>query len=333
MLTKRMTAGLSLVKNCRIILKTGETIVQSDLNKGTIDMPTQREWVRKLEMNEGREITNGSFEDLAAAANNGDDIRCYTTFDYGEHMASPGSDVGWVEEMMNFGVIYLLEGSRIAGIETTRYPADCSLGFQPDPSLSFFLYNDNGQFGIARPFLDGRKSKAELGEHSIPKYTSLGTFDNGTSCPSENATYEFGEYAWWTKDDWQEVLSVGPKGSVLGGSLEELWNAFRSGKEIKVAVKQLCDFLALQGEQAIEHEVFVCLGPIYAHRDQGFLGGESQPIVRVLPDTPLEYRSGNWNYGWILPRTDGVVHQLVIDPYTNKFNRIKGRHSIRWFVR
>ncbi len=292
-----------------------------------------KEWVRKLEMNESREVTNGSFEVLAASVSHGADVRCYTTFDYSEHMGSPDSNVGLVEEMMNFGVMYLLQGNRIAGIETTRYPADCSLGFQPQPSLSFFLYNDNGQFGIARPYLDGRRSKAELAEQPVPKYSSLGTFDDGTSCPSENATYEFGEYKWWAKDDWQEVLSVDPKGSVLNGSLEELWKAFRSGKEIKVGVKQLCDFLVPQGEQTIEHEVFVCLGPIYAHRDQGFLGGESQPLVRVSPNIPLEYRSGNWNYGWILPRTDGVVHQLVIDPYTNKFSRIESRCSTRWFIR
>lgn len=292
-----------------------------------------KEWVRKLEMNEGREVTGGGFKNLAASVSRGADIRCYTTFDYGEHMDTPGSDVGLIEEMMDFGVLYLLGGSRVAGIETTRYPADCSFGFQPCPSLSFFLYNDNGQFGIARPYLDGRKSKAKLEDQPGSKCHSLGTFDDGTSCPSENATYEFGEYVWWAKDDWQEVLSHDSQGSVLGGSLEAMWDAFRSGKEIRVGVKQLCDFLVSEGEQTIEHEVFVRLGPIYAHRDQGVLGGESQPLVRVVPNIPMEYGSGNWNYGWILPRTDGVVHQLVIDPYTNEFIRIESRCSVRWFVR
>lgn len=293
------------------------------------------EWFCALTLDEDRNVVTGNYEMLAAAVAQAADVRCYTTFDYGEHMAAPGSEVGLVQEMMNFPVTYWLDGGRVAGIQTTRYPADCSLGFQPYPSLSFFMYNDNGQFGVARPYLDGRKGKATLVDEDQlgPKYHILERFDDETPCPSENALYQFGEYRWWVRDNWEKVLSHEGDGTVLSGSLRALQDAFRSGKEIKVGVRDLCATLVREGEEVVKHEVFVQMSPVYNHQAQGFLGGESQPIVRVAPSVPMRYQPENWNYGWILPRTDGVVHQLIINPYTHAFIRTQCRCAVRWFVR
>ncbi len=291
------------------------------------------DWECVLALDAGRRVSSGSFAALAGAVRRGADVRCYTTFDYDEHMAAPDARVGLVQEMMNFPLTYWLEGDHAAAIQTTRYPADCALGFQPYPSLSFFLYNDDGRFGIARPFLDGRIGKARLEETPGSKYHTLSHHDDETPCPSENATYEFGEYRWWVRDDWEEVLAHEADGAVTGGSLPALQEAFRAGREIKVGVRDLCAGLAPAGEPALRHEVLALMGPIYNHEEQGFLGGESLPLVRVAPAVPMRYASGNWNYGWILPRTDGVVKHLVVDPYTHQFQRTESRHPIRWFAR
>jgi len=72
-------------------------------------------------------------------------------------MAAPDVHDGLVQEMMSFAVVYWLEGGHVAVIQTTRYPAAASLGFGDAKSLSFFLNNDSGRNGIARPFLDGTK--------------------------------------------------------------------------------------------------------------------------------------------------------------------------------
>lgn len=286
-----------------------------------------------LKLNEKREIVGGSVEQLSAAVRRGADVQCYTTFDYAEHMGVPQSHEGLVHEMMSFSTVYWLEGGHIAGIQTTRYPANSSLGFLDLPSLSFFLNNENGQHGVARLFLDGRRGAPRQARSDSEKYKVLDAWDDVTPCPSENFTYDFGEYAWWADDCWQELLSHDATGLVIHGSLQDLRDAFHSGARLKVAVRDLCAGLAAAEEVPISHEVFVELHSLYNHHDSGFLGGESQPLVRVSPGVPLKYRSGNWNCGWILPRTDGMVYQVVLDPYTRKFAYAEGRFSIRWFAR
>ena len=115
--------------------------------------------------------------------------------------------------------------------------------------------------------------------------------------------------------------------------MKNLQNVLRSGRRLKVGVQNLCADLVSKDEPFISHEVFIELHSVYNHQDSGFLGGESQPIVRVGPGVPLKYKSGNWNYGWILPRTDGMVHQLIVEPLTYEFIHKDGRFPIRWFAR
>ena len=57
-----------------------------------------------------------------------------------------------------FAVTYLVHGDSgpwVAGVMTQRQPIECPTGFGPRPSLSLFLYNQDGHQAIARPFLDG----------------------------------------------------------------------------------------------------------------------------------------------------------------------------------
>ncbi len=292
-----------------------------------------KNWTCLLRENEQHLIVSGQLQELAAAVARGADLKGYTTFDYGEHMSVPESTEGLVQELMCFSTVYLLEDRQVAGIQTTRYPANSSLGFGDTASLSFFINNVNGPNGIARLFLDGSVGRAKAAPDLVKKYQVLDAWDVVSPCPSENFTYAFGEYAWWVSDTWRELLAHDAHGDVVRGSLLELREAFRAGASIKVGVKNLGVTLAAPGEALVAHEVFVELHSIYNHEQSGFLGGESQPLVRVAPAIPLHYQSGNWNYGWILPRTDGIVHQLIFNPYTHEFRQTQERFAIRWFVR
>lgn len=292
-----------------------------------------KKWTCLLKENEKREVVAGSMRALADAVACGADLKGYTTFDYGEHMGVPDSREGLVQELMCFSTVYLLEGRHVAGIQTTRYPANGSLSFGDAASLSFFVSNTNCQNGIARLFLDGSVGRAKTIPDFVKKYKVIDAWDTESPCPSENFTYDFGEYAWWVSDTWREVLAHDARGEVVRGSLLKLRKAFRAGASIKVGVKNLCANLSVPGEVPVLHEVFVELHSIYNHEKSGFLGGESQPLVRVAPSIPLKYKSGNWNCGWILPRTDGIVHQLILNPYTHEFSRTQGHFEIRWFIR
>lgn len=292
---------------------------------------TNAGWRCVLHLNRAREVVAGSREALSAAVARGADVRIYTQFHWADHMGSATPDQGLVEESIDLRVMYLLERDWPAGLTALRFPADAGLGFGGAASLSFFMYNWNGQFGIARPYFTAADKPAVLPTDYGPNYQIIGVFaDAHTISPSHNATYAFEQYNWLVRDDWREALSHDADGNVVCGSLDELIDAFRAGASVKVAVRDLCSNLT---ETPLQHEVIVELGSMYYHREQGFHSGESLPLVRIAPAKPLWYGSQNWNFGWVLPRTDGVVHQLIIDPITRAITRTAGRHAMRWMVR
>ena len=290
-------------------------------------------WVCAYELDRRRERVTGETTDLAAAVRRGADVRIYTSFDWLDHMGPEHPDQGEVEETIDLRVVYLLQDGWVAALTPLRYPADAGLGFGREPSLSFFMYNQSGQFGIARPYFDRSLARSELPLEFGRCYHLIDWHDRGTCSPSHNAVYEFNCYRWLVRDDWREVLSHDASGEVVSGSLQALVEAFRMGSSVKVAVRDLCKHLIEPGGQAVEHEVFVELGSMYLHRERGFHAGESLPLVRIAPSVPLRYSSSNWNFGWILPRTDGQVFHLNVDPCSRAITRSSDRYALRWFVR
>ena len=49
--------------------------------------------------------------------------------------------------------------------------------------------------------------------------------------------------------------------------------------------------------------------------------------------TPLQYKSGNWDFGWFYCRTDGHVSFRRCDPYTLTFSDHDLAAGMRWFIR
>ena len=116
---------------------------------------SQNHWESVLTLNADRERIDGSTERLADAIRRGADLRIYTEFRYDEHVETESDNDEVVEEVSEFRVTYLLDDRWVAGIMSLRQPILPPAGFGPRPSMSFFLYNQNGQQAIARPYLDG----------------------------------------------------------------------------------------------------------------------------------------------------------------------------------
>ena len=83
----------------------------------------------------------------------------------------------------------------------------------------------------------------------------------------------------------------------------------------------------------LDHEVFVQGGSAYYYTEQRLFMIGSHPVVRVQPAVPMRYRSRNWDFGWLMLRTDGRVVYRRCDPYSLKFTDHVSHHAIRWFVR
>lgn len=296
-------------------------------------------WQCVYSLDRERQPLTGSAEDLVQAIRCGSDLRIYTEFRYNEHIDTSSSDPELIREVADFRVTYLLEDRWAAGIISLRQPISLPTGFGPRPSMSFFMYNQNGQQAIARPYLDGVSVTAPAGpsalaeDPAMPKYHQQDNWDAGTNAPSHNFIYDFDVYRFFVSDNWTEQLTHDVDGKVLSGSVEALTDAFSRGRELKVGIRGLCNDLLAPGEPLVDHEVFVHLGSCYYFTKQRLFIAASHPVVRVKPAIPIGYTSKGWDFGWLMPRTDGFVASWLVDPYTLKFRRSEGSYAMRWFVR
>ena len=311
--------------------------------------PPGTTWKSVLELDEHRARTAGSEAALCDAIRRGADLRILTEFRYNEHVDTKSSNAELVREVSDFRVTYLVDDHWTAGIMSLRMPIEPPEGFGPRPSMSFFMYNQDGQQAIARPYLDGPptagpRGPSPLDDHSdMPKYHELDNWDAATNAPCSNFVYDFHVYGYLVCDNWEEVFAHTAEGEPTFGSLESLYEAFSEGREIKVGIRGLCDDLVPTSPRPlgegpgvrapVDHTVFVQTGPGYYCTERKLFCAGSQPVIRVWPSVPMSYASGNWDFGWLMPRSDGYVDRWICDPYTLCFAKKPSRHAIRWFVR
>ena len=306
---------------------------------GTRVVNGKNHWRTALVLNGERKPVAGSEADLAAAIRRGADLRIYTEFRHNEHIDTKSANRELIKEVADFRITYLLEDRWVAGIINLRQPIELPVGFGPRPSMSFFLYNQNADQAIARPYLDGLPAAGKLGpapldDHAdMPKYHQSDAWDTGTNAPSSNFVYDFETYKFWVCDDWQEVYAHDADGKPISGSIAALGDAFAQGREVKVGIRGLCADMTDNAAQAVPHEVFVQCGSCYYYTAQKQFMAASQPVVRVQPAIPLRYKSQDWDFGWLMPRSDGYVARWLLDPYTLNFHRSSAFHALRWFVR
>ena len=297
-------------------------------------------WRLALSLDKQRRPVKGSQEALVDAIRRGADLRIYTEFRHNEHVDRDSDNPELVQEVSDFRVTYLLEDRWTAGIMNLRQPVGLvEDGFGPRASMSFFMYNQNGLQAIARPYLDGKPDEGLPGssppydQGSDPNTHRLDDWDAGTNAPSQNFVYDFESYGFHVLDVWEEVLSHTEDGTVVSGSVEELARQCARGRDVKVALRGLCADLADDPAKAMDHEVFVHVGPNYYYTEQKRLWGATQPVVRVKPSIPIRYRSKGWDFGWLLARTDGYLARWLVNPYTLQFHKSHVRCAARWLVR
>ncbi|MBN2296305.1 MAG: twin-arginine translocation signal domain-containing protein [Pirellulales bacterium] len=300
-------------------------------------------WKSVLDLDNRRRVTAGSLAALCEAIGRGADLRILTEFVYNEHIDVKSDNAELVREVSDFRVTYLLDNRWAAGIMSQRMPICPPEGFGERPSMSFFMYNQDGRQAIARPYLDGspvsgHRGSSPLDDHSdMPKYHQLDSWDADTNAPSSNFVYDFHRYSYIVCDNWEEVFAHTADGKPESGSIDSLFEAFSQGREIKVGIRGLCEDLA--GDEdgdsntAVDHTVFVHTGPGYYCTNRKIFCAGSQPVVRVRPAIPMKYASGGWDFGWLMPRSDGFVDRWICDPYTLRFSKKPSRHAIRWFAR
>ncbi len=289
-----------------------------------------------LVLDSSRNLLEGSSSSLTEVLLRGADLKIETIFRHDEHMDIHSPIKDHVREISEFHETMVVDGRWGAGFMTLRQPADVPFAFGSRPSLSLFLYNQDGTQATARPYLDGSPITGVKGPNPPALYTEhdkmnyISCFDEGTNAPSINFAYAFDSFRYLVRDAYAELLHHDGEGNVLSGSLDGLMEAYRTGADIKVGITGLCD--GLPGGQELSNEVFVRLSYGYHYQESDLFVAETQPFVRVAPGIPLTYATDNWDYCWAIPHTDGKVSVLALDPYTLGFSRQELRCSIRWFA-
>lgn len=300
------------------------------------------QWDCVLELDCDRQVVSGSFDRLNEMIGRGADLRIGTSFRHNEHIDVTSPSPEWVDEVAEFGITYQLEtdaGRWAAGIMSLRQPIELPFGFGARPSMSFFLYNQDGTQAIARPHLDGQPALGPLGKcpvnppREMPKYHAADSWDEGSNAPSHNFVYDFEHFRFHVHDCWREVYAHTNSGEPISGNLGELIDVFRAGGEIKLGISGVNSDLTTRGASTIKHEIFVQGGSGYFYTEQNLFIIGTHPVVRVAAAVPMNYESRNWDFGWMMVRTDGYVVYRRCDPYTLKFSDHVSQHAVRWFVR
>ena len=175
-------------------------------------------WTCVQTLDSEREIVGGSDEALVHAVRRGADLRIYTEFLHNEHIDVQSDNSDRVREVAEFGVTHLVADRWVAGIMSLRQPVSLPVGFGPRPSMSFFLYNQDGTQAIARPYLDGSpeppasESPGVGGPPGMPKYHQHESWDGDTNAPSSNFTYDFDVFryaaSFSTEPSWKCFFSA-----------------------------------------------------------------------------------------------------------------------------
>ena len=289
------------------------------------------EWKSVLELGSKQETIKGSTEALCKAIGNGADLRIHTDFRHNEHVDTSSDNADLVNEISEFHETCLLDDRWVAGFMTTRQPVSLPGDFGP-PSMSFFMYNQDGKQAIARPYLSKRPAETNPLDPKMKKYHELDKFDDDTNAPSNNFIYDFDLMRYIVRDDWQQVLAHKADGQVESGSIDDLHAAFMEGCEVKVGIRGLFDDLS-GNDDKMDHEVFIQIGWGYYYSGQKLMVSATHPLVRVCPAIPLVYKSSGWDFGWFIVRSDGYVRKRICDPQTLTFKDSKDKKAIRWFVR
>jgi hypothetical protein len=294
-------------------------------------------WREVLRLDSARRVVAGSPAALRQALAAGADLRIATEFRHNEHIETASDDDELVRESMDMRLTYVIDQRWAAGAVTLRQPVALPGDFGPRPSMSFFLYNEDGGQAIARPHLDGppapgRPGPSPAADHAaMPRYHEQDRYDDATNAPSSNFIYDFDHYRYCVREDWTLVFAHDAKGSVQSGSLNDLTEAFNAGAEVKVGISGLCDDLA--AGPPLAHMAYIQAGACYYYTRRKLFIAATHPLVRVRPAIPMRYTSRGWDFGWLIVRTDGQVARLLYDPYTLQPRRDVRHCALHWFCR
>jgi hypothetical protein len=287
-----------------------------------------------LSLNSKREIIYGSTSRLNEKIISGADLRICTGFLHNEHIDISSCDDQLINETSTFAQTVMIDERWSAYFMTLRQPVALREGFGSPNALSLFLYNQDGQQAMARLVMDGSIDKTHTRgseEAGMKKSHTQCVNDEGTPGVSRNFVYDFEFFDFYADDRYEELYSNDEKGICLSGSIDQLEEAYRTGRGIKISFTGLLSSMWENTDH--RDEVFIHCGSSYYYTKDKLMITNTLPFISLPVSIPLLYRSRSFRYCWMVARTDGHVQVRSFDPFKNDWETVTYKLPVRWFAK
>ncbi len=248
------------------------------------------DWRMALEQQTDLSVSHGDASDVAATIRRGADLRLYLT-------------TPTYEETLYFQQTYTGEGDAFAGLMSHHHS-----------------YVHRGE-DIDQPYI------------SIFKYDTSGVYSHvkwmaGDVRLDEGQRYPYGVYRWFVCDRWRTVYENDEDGNCVSGDLDELKEAVRQGRSMRVGIRQLFG-LAEDVVDGPSHISFATtMQPVIS---DDHVQSNCDLVVVGAPRWPFSWEDG-LHVAMMNPSTSGEILCFLAEPGHMPFKRYIRRRVMVWMV-
>ena len=248
------------------------------------------QWSLSLEQSGDMGVMHGSLAVTADAVRSGADLRLF--------LIARG-----YEETLYFQQTYAGEGDTFAGMMTHHHSYAHRGNLAQQPYFSFFKYDAMGSFSLVKWMLDNV------------------TYD-------EPQPYPYGIYRWYVCRRWRVVYEHDADGNRVDGDLDELRELIRTGRTLKVGIRQL---FGIQKDDCSGPAHLVFLEIMQPLIKDGHVGANCDFILAGAPQWPFSWREG-LVVGMVWPWSSGEIICHLVEPGHLPFRRTSVRRAMQWLV-
>jgi len=248
------------------------------------------DWTLALEQRADLGVVTGSALNVAQALRRGADLRLYMTTDI-------------YEETLYFQQTYAGEDDAFAGLMSHHHSYTHRGSIAEQPYVSFFKYDTSGTYSHIKWMLGNR------------------TLDEGK-------TFPYGVYRWFVCDRWRVAYAHDADGRKTVGDLDELKEHVRTGRSLRVGIKQLFG-LATGNVDGPAHASFLTtMQPII---QDGHVLSNCDFVLVGAPVWPFSWHDG-LHLSMMRPSTSGEIACYLARPGELPFESSVPRRAMEWLV-
>lgn len=249
------------------------------------------DWVLALEQNQDLSVAHGSAADVAAALRRGAELRVYMITET-------------FEETIYFQQTYVGEGEEFCGLMSHHHSYDHRGAPADQPYFSLFKYGTSGRYDHIKWMF-------------------------GNKIYDESKAYPYEVYRWFVDDRYRVVYEHDAAGERLSGDLQELKELVRTGRTIRVGIRQLDGLVSDDSDGPAHLSFLTTMQPIV--RD-GHVLSNCDLVLIGPPKWPYTFAGDGVHLAMMRPSTSGEFVSYVVRPGELPFERQLPRRAMQWLV-